>query len=87
MYLKTPSGQCFQIKGPKVEGSLKDGIHIGPINIPLPHVGTLDIWAKLEGSNLAITIKIEFFGKVDWKRFTLPLPLATAPKAITSSYD
>jgi len=73
VYLKTPI-KTFQVKGPKLEGSIKDGIHIGPINILLPHVGTLDIWAKIAGKYLEITVKVGFFGKYYWKKISIPLP-------------
>ena len=65
--------QKYQIKGPKLEGSIKDGIHFGPVSIPLPHFGTLDIWAKVVGKYLEITVKLVFFGRYYWKKISIPV--------------
>jgi len=73
VFLKTPI-KTFTIKGPKIDGSVKDGIHIGPVNIPLPYVGALDVWAKVDGKNLVITVKVIFFGKPYLKKFTVAMP-------------
>ena len=70
-YVKTPF-KTFQIKGPSLSGSITDGIHVGPVPLGLPYIGTFDLWIKKEGSSVAIIVKVTFFGHGFTKKITIP---------------
>lgn len=84
--------QTFKVKGPKLEGSITEGLHIGPINILLPNVGTIDITAKIKDGYVVVIIKmasIVFAPARSWfapflQRWVAPLSLLPAAIALPS---